>query len=100
MNKNEIKQLVEENIEFHCDEFGLEREEVIDVVLGNFIIDYENERISREDLLQCAEYLECEIDIDYIDKEIEIRRIQRAKRKAYKERKRQEKLQNKLKEGK
>ena len=100
MNKNEIKQLVEENIQFHSEEFGLEREEAVDIVFKNFVIDYEFEKISKEDLLQCVEYLGYEIDIDTLDKEIEARRIQREKRKAYKERKRQEKLQNKLKENK
>ena len=67
MTKEEIKKYVEDQIEYHCDEFGLSREEVEETVMINIIGDYEKDEISKEDLIQCGEYLGFNFKIKPID---------------------------------
>ena len=84
MNEQEIKKYVEERIEYHCDEFGLKREEVLYTVLVNIVYEYEHEDISEEDLLKCADYLGFELDMEEIEKQISARKIAKQKREARK----------------
>ena len=67
MNKSEIKKYVEDQIAYHCDEFGLVREEVVSVVLLNCIEYFHRGELSKEDLLACADYLNLVIDLDEIE---------------------------------
>ena len=87
MTKEEVKNYVEDIIDYHCDEFGLEREEVIETVMINIIFSYERNELTKEDLLKCADYLEYELDMDVIDADIEKRKAQREKRRLSKQRK-------------
>ena len=82
MEPNEIKNYIENQIAYHCDEFGLEREEVTEVVLLNCIEYFYRDELSEEDLLECAKYLAMEIDVESARKEKAIRIERRAKRKA------------------
>ena len=62
MNKKEIKKYVENDIEYHCNEFGLQREEVVEVVAINIFDRYIKGLISKEDLIQCHKYLGYDAD--------------------------------------
>ena len=72
MNKEEIKQYVEDEIEFHCDEFGLQREEVIEVVITNLVYSYYESIINEDDLVKCCEYLGYKVDLEQVRKDKEI----------------------------
>ena len=67
MTKEEIKEYVENDIQYHMDEFGLEREEVEGVVMDNIILRYIDNKISKEDMLQCADYLKYDLNLDIIE---------------------------------
>lgn len=71
MNKEEIKQYVEDHIEYHCSEFGLEREEVIDVVITNLVYSYYENDITESELVDCCEYLGYEVDLEQVRKDKE-----------------------------
>ena len=87
MTKEEIKNYIENIIEYNCSESDLEREDVLYSAILTAIYHYELKEISKEDLLQCADYLEFALDMEEIDKAIEKRRIAKEKRKARKEQK-------------
>ena len=82
MNAKDIKKFVEDQINYHCEEFGLIREEVTETVVLNCIEFFYAEILSKDDLLKCAKYLEYEIDIDAIEKEKDVRQKRKAQRKA------------------
>ena len=67
MSKEEIKNYVEGQIECHCDEFGLTREEVTEVVLLNCVEYYRMDELSEDDLVRCANYLGYEINLDLLN---------------------------------
>lgn len=69
MKNEEIKKYVEDQIAYHCDEFGLIREEVEEVVLLNCIEYFYRDALSEKDLLKIAKYLNIEIDTELIKKE-------------------------------
>ena len=81
MTKEEIKKLMEEEIEYHMFEFDLEREEVLDVAIYNMIDRYMRDELSKEDLTMCADYLDMELNFDEIERRKEANRIRREKRK-------------------
>ena len=69
MNKKEIKKYVEDDIAFHCDEFGLQREEAIDVAVTNNVYLFFDDLLSEKDLIQYCEYLNYDLDIDKVREE-------------------------------
>ena len=85
MKQEEIKNYIENQIAYHCDEFGLTREEATEVVLLNCVEFFYNDQLSKEDLLQCARYLEYEIGIDAIEKEKAVRQKRKEKAREFKE---------------
>ena len=85
MNKNEIKEYVENEIEYHMNEFDLEREDTLDVVLINIIDRFINDEIDEQWLLDCSEYLGRELDINLIKRIKESRKKSKERRKARKE---------------
>lgn len=72
MNKKEIMNYVEDQIAYHCDEFGLVREEVEEVVLLNCVEYYYHDDLSLEDLIKCAEYLDYPLNVELIKIEKEL----------------------------
>ena len=70
---------VEEEIAYHMDEFGLEREDVLQVALENIIFRYDEGLISKEDLLQCADYLGFVFDMEKIEKTKQKRQCRKTK---------------------
>ena len=89
MTKEEIKKYVEEDFQYHKDEFGLEREDAMDTVIINLIYRYEINKLSREDLLQCGEYLGFTLDMAVIDEQIAKRKALKEKRKLQRKNKKQ-----------
>lgn len=85
MTKKEIKKYVEDQIEYHCEEFGLEREEVEDVVMKNIVIHFYNDEISGDDLVECGNYLGYQIDLKETTKDKEAYKKAKERRKAYKQ---------------
>ena len=85
MTKNEIKKYVEDQIEYHCEEFGLEREEVEEVVMKNIVIHFYNDEISGDDLVECGNYLGYEIDLEETTKDKNAYKKAKEKRKAYRQ---------------
>ena len=85
MTKKEIKKYVEDQIEYHCEEFGLEREEVEDVVMKNIVIHFYNDEISGDDLVECGNYLGYQIDLEETTKDKEAHKKAKERRKAYKQ---------------
>ena len=81
-NINDIKRFVEDQINYHCEEFGLTREEVTETVMLNCIEFYYADLLSKDDLLKCSDYLEYEVDIDTIEKEKAVRQKRKEQRKA------------------
>ena len=77
MTKKEIKEYVENDIQNACDEGGLSREEVLETVLINIIYRYEIGLLTKEDLLQCGEYLGVELDMSAIDEQITKRKVKK-----------------------
>ena len=66
MNEVQIKEYVEGQIEYHCDEFGLQREEVIDIVMKNIVIQFFKDLIDEKDFVCCGNYLGYDIDLNKI----------------------------------
>lgn len=64
MTKEEIKNYVENDIDYNCQEYDLEREDVIGVVMYNIIYRYHEDQITVDDTIECANYLGFEIDKD------------------------------------
>ena len=89
MNKKEIKEYCEEGIKIHCEEFDLEREEAIEVVMLNIIETYYDDKTSEEWMMGCANYLGYDLDIEKIRKE-------KATRKKRKEQRQKRSLVKKL----
>lgn len=85
MNKEEIKEFVEGMIEYHCSEFGLEREEVIDVVITNIVYSYYESMITEQELVDCCEYLGYEVDLEQVRKDKEELTKKKYMRKYYAE---------------
>ena len=81
MTNKEIKEMCEQEIEYHMSEFDLEREEVLDVAIYNMIDRYMQGTLSREDLIKCGDYLGFELHMEVIDKRIEDNRKRRERRK-------------------
>ena len=81
MTKEEIKQYVENDIEYHCGEFDLPREVAIEPVMINIVYRYKIGKLSREDLTACADYLGYTLNVDLIDQQIEQEKIDRLKRR-------------------
>ena len=67
MKKKEIAKYVEDQIDYHCDEFGLEREEVLTVVLLNCFEYFRKGKLSKEDLFACSNYLNLELCLDEME---------------------------------
>ena len=82
MKNQKIAQYVEDIISAQCEESGLIREEVTEVTLLNCIELFYRDELSKEDLVECAKYLEYEIDLDAIEKEKGVRQKRKAQRKA------------------
>ena len=80
MNKKEIKEYCEEGIRIHCEEFDLEREEAIEVVMLNIIETYYDDKTSEEWMMGCANYLGYDLDIEKIHKEKSIRKKRKEQR--------------------
>ncbi len=80
MNKEEIKKYVEEEFEWSCEETGLTREEVEEMVITNIMFRYTIGEINKKDLMQCAEYMNCEIDIAQLDKNTFKNQLRKEKR--------------------
>ena len=79
MNKAEIMNYIEDQIEYHCDEFGLTRKEVTGVVLLNCIEYFYKDELSEEDLVKCANYLKYRVDLHEVEEEKIIRQKRKAK---------------------
>ena len=77
MKKEEINNYVENIIDDLCNESGLTREEVLWDAAINCIEYFYRDNLSKEELINCAEYLGYELDIDEIEKE----KAKRQKRK-------------------
>ena len=85
MTKNEIKKYAEDQIEYHCEDFGLEREEVEEVVMKNIVIHFYNDEISGDDLVGCGNYLGYQIDLEETTKDKNAYKKAKEKRKAYRQ---------------
>lgn len=64
MTKKEIKEYLDEQVEFHCQEFGIEREAALEVVFQNNYFEYFEDFITLDDLAMCADYLGFNFDRD------------------------------------
>ena len=92
MTNEEIKKYVEEQLEYHMDEFNLSKEEVEESVMINIIHEYETGKLCREELLKCGEYLGYELDINAIDKAYAERMANRKRRQQSRNKKKGAKL--------
>ena len=84
MTKEEIKKEVQDMFEYHCDEFGLTREEAIEVVMINIVELYYNDVYSIKDTVEMLKELDCVVDTKALEEEKERRDHQKALRKARK----------------
>ncbi len=82
MNKKKIAQYVEDIISVQREESGLTREEVVDTTLFTCVEYFYRDELSMEDLIECAKYLEIEINIEAIENEKALRQKRKAQRKA------------------
>lgn len=82
MNKKQVKEKVEKIIQENMDEFGLEREEVLDVAMYNMVGEYIKSQITKEDLLMSGEYLGYELNMNEIEKRIKNNRKRKEQRQA------------------
>ena len=71
MEQEELIKFVEENIDYHMSEFDLPREDAEDVVVDNLIYWYLHDEISKDDMVNGAEYLGYGINLEAADKEKE-----------------------------
>lgn len=80
MISEEIKKYCEEQIKYHCEEFDLEREDVLNVVMINITDLYYQDKITEEWMMGCADYLGFDLDIEKIRKEKVIRKKRKEQR--------------------
>lgn len=77
MISEKMQQMVNDMFDYLIDESsGLPKEDLIEPAILNFLDMYYHNEITKEDLLQVGEILECEFDMEVIDKEKE-KRIRR-----------------------
>ena len=81
MTKETIRSYVEDEIAYHIDESGWEREDVMEVAMLNMLYRYANDMLAKEDLLQCANYLGYELNMDLLDDGIEQHKARKERRK-------------------
>jgi hypothetical protein len=80
MTIKQIKEMCEKEIEYHMNEFDLEREEVLDTAILNMIDRYMQGKLTKEDLIKCGNYLGFNLNMTEIDKRIEENRKRRERR--------------------
>ena len=81
MKKEEINNYVENIIDALCNESGLTREEVLWDAAINCIEYFYRDNLSKEELINCAEYLGYELDIDEIEKKAKRQKRKEARKK-------------------
>ena len=82
MTKEQIKTTAEEMIEWLIDEgSGLEREEVIETAMINFVYKYYDGEYNEEEIIQLCDYLGYEVDIKELNKEKDKRNKRKQRRK-------------------
>ena len=88
MTQEEANKIVEEEIAYHMDEFGLEREEAIDIAHLNFSIKYIHGEYSKEEVALIFNAFGEEIDWEDAEKQkqqyqhqVELRRQRKLRKK-------------------
>ena len=85
MKKERIVEMLNESIAYHCDEFGLTKEEVTEPVFYGFLEQYVQDKIRLDDVLFVAEQLEIEVISDNLPRFKELKLQERAKRQLAKQ---------------
>ena len=92
MKKEEIKRMVEDDIESQCDESGLTREEVIEPVFYGLLDRYVKDIITLEDLIQAAKIIDIEVVVENLIRFKQLKIEEKQKRKEAKQKRKERRI--------